>query len=88
LGDPPTPSQYETTIPFPDTYVVPRIQSGNALRVAGLTGTPTTESERRLEIFYRDLLNQIASRWGVTVEFIPSTPENALELVATGQADL
>jgi ABC-type amino acid transport substrate-binding protein len=88
LGDPPTPSQYEATIPFPDTYIVPRIQSGNALRVAGLTGTPTTESERRLEIFYRDLLNQIASRWGVTVEFIPSTPENALELVATGQADV
>ncbi|MCU0480113.1 MAG: transporter substrate-binding domain-containing protein [Anaerolineae bacterium] len=88
LGDAPNPSQYEAPIPFPSTYVVPRIQSGNAIRVAGINDAPATESERRLNTFYRELLIQLASRWGVTVEFIPSTPENALELVATGQADI
>lgn len=88
LGDAPNPSQYEAPIPFPSTYIVPRIQSGNAIRVAGISDAPNTEGERRLSTFYRELLIQIASRWGVTVEFIPSTPENALELVATGQADI
>ncbi len=88
LGDAPNPSQYEAPIPFPSTYIVPRIQSGNAIRVAGVNDAPNTESERRLNTFYRELLIQLASRWGVTVEFIPSTPENALELVATGQADI
>jgi len=88
LGDAPNPSQYEAPIPFPSTYIVPRIQSGNAIRVAGVNDAPNTESERRLNTFYRELLIQIASRWGVTVEFVPSTSENALELVATGQADI
>jgi len=88
IGETPNPSQYDANIPFPSTYVVPRIQSGNAVRVAGLNGAPSTESERRLETFYRELLIQLASRWGVTAEFIPSTPENALELVANGEADI
>ncbi len=88
LGETPNPNQYDSTMSFPTRYVVPRIQAGNAVRVAGLTGTPSTESERRLDTFYRTLMNDIASRWDVTVEYIPSTPEQALELVATGGADI
>ncbi|PJF30333.1 MAG: hypothetical protein CUN52_04215 [Phototrophicales bacterium] len=88
LGETPNPSQYDDTMSFPSRYVIPRIQAGNAIRVAGLTGTPNTESQRRLDTFHRSLMNDIASRWGVTVEYIPSTPEEALDLVARGEADI
>lgn len=88
LGDKPTPNQYDSTMTFPTTYVVPRIQSGKAVRVAGLISAPNTESQRRLNTFHQALINDMASRWGVTVEFIPSTPEEALNLVIRGEADI
>jgi ABC-type amino acid transport substrate-binding protein len=46
------------------------------------------ESERRLDAFHRALIQEMASRWGATVEFVPDSAINALELVAAGQADI
>ena len=89
-GDAPSPSQYPTNLIFPTIYVVPQLQSNRVVRVAGLidAGPDAPESERRLDTFHRALLEQMAARWGVAVEFIPNSAGNALELVASGQADI
>ncbi|MDL1899390.1 transporter substrate-binding domain-containing protein [Anaerolineae bacterium CFX9] len=88
--DAPRPDQFPTDVPFPQSYVVPRLQSERRVRIAGLPELPAdaSESARRLDAAHRTLVNAMAERWGVTVEFIPNSAENALDLVASGQADL
>lgn len=85
----PKPTQYSAEITYPQ-YVTPRILSDKVLRVAGVSTVPedAPESQRRLEQLNRILIEQIASRWGVSVQYIPDSVANAVELVANGQADL
>lgn len=89
----PKPTDFTAAVTFPQQYILPRIQSDRTLRVAGIKGltvndTEIAESERRVEIFHRQLMDAIAQRWGVTVQYIPATPEEAVELVRNGQADV
>ncbi len=89
----PKPADFTAPVTFPQQYILPRIQSDRTLRVAGIKGltvndTEVAESERRVEIFHRQLMDAIAQRWGVTVQYIPATPEEAIELVRSGQADV
>ncbi|MEQ8674404.1 MAG: transporter substrate-binding domain-containing protein [Aggregatilineales bacterium] len=90
--DAPTPAQFGTDIPFPDQYVIPQMQSTGTIRVAGLIGvtadSDAPESDRRLDTFHRALIGEMASRWGVNVEFVPNSANNPLEFVANGQADI
>lgn len=88
----PTLAQYSAVVTYPAQYIVPRIQSSQVVRVAGLYGitadSEAPESERRLDTFHRALLDMMASRWGATVEYLPSSPDTALNLVASGEADI
>jgi polar amino acid transport system substrate-binding protein len=84
----PHPDQFGGDVPLPSQYALPRLQSESVVRVAGITDLPpdATESQRRLDAAHRALVNTMAQRWGVTVEFVPG--ENPLDLVANGQADI
>ncbi len=86
----PRPDQFGADVPFPQQYVVPRLQTERVLRVAGLSDLPAdaSESARRFDAAHRLLVNTLAERWGVTVVYVPNSGANPLELVATGQADL
>lgn len=88
----PDPAQYAGSLTFPAQNAAPRILSERVVRVAGLLGVTVDadvpESERRMDALSRNLLEQMSTRWGVTVEFIPNSATNALELVANGQADI
>lgn len=88
--DAPRPDQFPTDVPFPQAYAVPRLQSERRVRIAGLPELPAdaNESARRYDAVHRELVNAMAERWGVTVEFVPNSSENALDFVASGQADL
>lgn len=91
LGDEaPKPDQFGTEVPYPTQYVIPRLQDGQPLRIAGLRAVPddAPESEKRLQALNQAVAERLAARWGVTTEFIPDSVDNALELVANGQADL
>lgn len=94
LGDEaPKPSEFLASVSFPSRYVIPRLQTDRTLRVAGIQGITAdspdvSESDRRIEIFHRSLIDAIAQRWGVNVQYIPSTPQEALELVSRGEADI
>jgi glutamate transport system substrate-binding protein len=90
--DPPDLAQYPTELLFPDRFVLGRLTADNTLRVAGLIGvtadSTAPESQRRLDSFHRDLIEAMAGRWGMSVEYVPNSTENAVGLVASGEADL
>lgn len=93
VGDePPDVNAYAPDLAFPAAFVVPQLQGGRPLRVAGLFGVTADanapESVRRLDTLHRALIEEMARRWGVAVEFIPDSSENAVDLVAAGEADL
>lgn len=86
----PTPALFGGDVPYPAQYVVPRLQSARVVRVAGAAELQpdAPESEKRLDALNRALVEAMAARWGVSVEFIPNSAGNAVDLVAAGQADL
>ncbi|MBZ0298216.1 MAG: transporter substrate-binding domain-containing protein [Anaerolineae bacterium] len=91
LGDEaPRPDQFESGIPYPTQYVIPRLQDGQPLRVAGIQEVPddAPESEKRLNALNRAVVERLAARWGGSVEYLPNSVDNALDLVASGQADV
>ncbi len=88
--DPPKPDQFSADIPYPAQYAVPRIQSSGVVRVAGVADLPpdASEDQRRLDALNRAMIEAVAAKWGVRVEYIPNSADNAVDLVASGQADL
>lgn len=83
--------QYTAEIDYPTQYVIPRIQSGQSIRIAGLPDEPAEdapESEKRLYALNRSVVEELLSRWNAIPEFLPDSSDNALELVQNGQADL
>ena len=88
--DAPRPDQYSTEVNYPTGYVISRLLEGQPLRVAGLRTVPddAPESEKRLAALNQALAERMAARWNVPLEVIPDSAENALDLVANGQADL
>lgn len=88
--DAPKPDQFGTDIPYPAGYVIPRIQSSGVVRVAGVIDLPAEapESERRLDAANRRIVEALISRWGMQVQYIPNSRDNAADLVTSGQADL
>jgi ABC-type amino acid transport substrate-binding protein len=84
----PQPSQFGEDIPFPTQYVIPQMQADGILRVAGARDLPpeAPESERRLDTANRAVIEAMAGRWGVRVEYVAG--DDTLGLVAGGAADL
>ncbi len=83
-------AQFGGDIPYPAQYAVPRIQNAGVVRVAGFADLPADapEGDRRLDALNRGMMEAVAARWGVRVEYIPNSRDNAIDLVAGGQADM
>ena len=91
LGDSgPVPGDFSDDIAYPNGYVISRVRAGQMLRVAGLTDVTddAPESEKRLAALNRAIVERLATRWGISLTFVPDSAENPLDLVANGQADL
>jgi polar amino acid transport system substrate-binding protein len=88
--DAPKPDQFGQDIPYPPQYAVPRIRSAGVVRVAGVAELPADapESDRRLDALNRAVIEALAARWDVRVEYIPNSVSNAADLVASGGADI
>ncbi|MBZ0284907.1 MAG: transporter substrate-binding domain-containing protein [Anaerolineae bacterium] len=88
--DAPKPDQFPADVPYPSQYALPRIQSSGVVRVAGITdvSVDVPESERRLDVLNRAIIEALVTLWGMQVEYIPNSVTNAVDLVASGQADL
>jgi ABC-type amino acid transport substrate-binding protein len=87
----PTPSQVAADLQYPSQYTLPRVQSSGVLRVAGITGAANhddaLESERRADAYGLAVAEEIARRWGVTLQRIEPGGD-PFDLLANGQADL
>lgn len=84
---------FTTPLVFPSQYILPRLQAEPVLRVAGIhsldpANPDIPESVRRFNVLNQAVIDEFARRWNVTVEYLPDSAANALELVATGQADI
>ena len=90
LGDSPHPRQFSTEINYPAQYTVPRVLQTRVLRVGGLIddSRSATPGERILVRLNRDLVNEIARRWSVRVEWIDSATESDLVQLQEDEVDL
>jgi polar amino acid transport system substrate-binding protein len=88
--DAPKPSQVPQDVPYPSQYTIPRLQQGKAIKVAGVTDLPADapESQKRLEATNRAVIEAMAAKWGFRVDYVPNSAANAVDLVASGQADI
>jgi polar amino acid transport system substrate-binding protein len=66
---------------------VDRIKAGETLTVAGLSlSTDAGAVDNLLDPFNRAIMDELARRWGVTVNYIPGTATNSVEYMVNGQA--
>jgi ABC-type amino acid transport substrate-binding protein len=83
-----TISQFPADIPIPTQSLVDRIQAGETLRVAGLSLNPDADLyERLLDPFNQAIMDEMARRWGASIEYIPNSALNAADLLGSGGAD-
>ncbi len=83
-------NDFPTDIPYPANPALDRLGSGQPLRVAGLVqpDQDAPAQARMLDALNRALIEEIARRWNVQVEYVPGSPLTAVDLVVNGQADL
>jgi glutamate transport system substrate-binding protein len=87
IGDEaPNPAQFNTDIPFPQFYSAPNIINNGVIRVAGdFNPEGLLPWQAAVAQVNRSLVEEMAARWGVRVEFVQGDP---LQLVESGQADM
>lgn len=90
LGDAPNPAQFSGENRYPAQTAIPRLLQSGRLRVGGLSeGTVSgLESQRRLNELNRLLMDELARRWGVTVEAVAGDEAAAAEMLQNGEIDL
>ena len=90
LGDGPNPGQFPTENSYPASYAIPRMLQSGILRVGGSIDDagPVAERQRHLVRLNRDLVAEIARRWGVSVEWVAGEPGTEFVLLGNGELDL
>jgi polar amino acid transport system substrate-binding protein len=84
-----TINDFNIDMPIPPTSLVEKIRSGQPLNVAGLSLNPEAPThERYLDSFNKSLMDELARRWGATVNYIPNTALNAVDFLVNGGADI
>ncbi len=90
LGERPQPGQFPREITYPAQYTLPNLMRSRVLRVGGLidVAQPNAQPEDKLARLNRALVEEIARRWAVDLEWIPSEPAAAFSLLQDGELDL
>ena len=90
IGEEVKPALFPAQITYPLRYRLPRIVNGGALRVGGIDETSGIQNagDRLLAELNRAMISEIASRWGVALEVVPSSAEQAIELLTAGSVDI
>ncbi len=90
LGERPQPGQFPREITYPAQYTLPNLLQTRVLRVGGLIddAQPNAQPEDKLARLNRALVEEIARRWAVGLEWIPSEPGAAFSLLQDGELDL
>lgn len=90
IGDAPQPAQFAGALVYPTQYTIPQILQSGRVRVGGLAdgGNSGSESLRRLNELNRSLTEEMARRWGVSVEVVPGESQTSIEQLRSGALDL
>ena len=90
LGDRPHPGQFPAEIAYPGSYAMPRILQTGILRVGGLIDDdqPVAGRQPKLVRLNRDLVEEIARRWAVSVEWVAGGTGTAFSQLENGELDL
>jgi polar amino acid transport system substrate-binding protein len=90
VGESVDPARYAGEASFPARHIVPRLSSAGVLRVGGMEGGAQASSagQEQLAALNAALVREFANRWGVTVEVVSSTAEEAADLLAKGEIDI
>ncbi len=83
-------ADFPTDAPVPDRSVAERVAAGEPLRVAGVVpfGQDAPAFTTTINDLNRALVEEVARRWGVQLDYLPDSFQTAAALVAGGQADL
>lgn len=80
-----SPCDFPPNITVPGSSTVSRIQGSKQLKVAGLGLPDASGKYSAIDAYGKALVEEIAKRWGVSVQFVAGNAEEAL---ASGAADL
>jgi polar amino acid transport system substrate-binding protein len=78
-------NDFPVDITVPGTATTTRVQTTKTLKVAGLGSPDASGKYAAIDAFGKALVEELAKRWGVTVQFVPGAAEEA---VASGAADM
>jgi ABC-type amino acid transport substrate-binding protein len=82
-------AEFPDDVPTPTQSVTAKIRTGQTLNVVGLDmGQGAFYFDNFLDPINRAIVDEMARRWGVPVNYIPGTTGTAADLLANGQADL
>lgn len=90
IGETVSPTQYAGALRQPARYALPQLLGAGVLRVGGIVdGEPSASaSEAQLNALNLALVNEFGRRWGVSVETVSSSADDAINLLARGDVDI
>lgn len=83
-----TIDDFPTAITLPSQPVLPHMNAQKTIRVTGIGSPDAKGNLSMLDSFDQALVNEMAKRWGVTVQFVPGGSAQAEDQLASGAADL
>lgn len=84
-----TVAEFSSDVPIPQASVTEKLRTGQALNVVGLDlGQGAFYFDDFLDPVNRAIVDEMARRWGVPVNYLPGTTGTGPDLLANGQADL
>jgi ABC-type amino acid transport substrate-binding protein len=87
--DPRSINEFNPDIPAMNGSVVDRIRNGETINVAGLSLTPDAATyERLLDPFNQAIMDELARRWSISINYVPGTASNSVDFIVSGQADI
>lgn len=82
-------SQFNPDMPIPQSSLIEVVKAKQSLQVAGLSQNPNAPPlERLLDPFNKAIMDEIARRWGITVNYLPDSAANSVEFMVSGAAQI
>jgi len=90
IGETVNPTQYAGPLTYPTRYTVPHLQRSGVLRVGGISdgGQSSSAGQAQLAALNLVLVHEFGRRWGVSVEIISSSPDEAIAMLASGEVNI
>ena len=90
IGETVSPTQYAGALTLPTTYAVPQLQQSGLLRAGRIDDGAQNDSAGKTQLASLSdaLLHELGRRWGVSVEIVTGSPDEAVAMLANGEVDI